>query len=122
MRVGVLASGSGTMLAAILEAGIPVTVVVLDGHCAATGIAEGHGLEAVLVERTNLGAVFGREAYTDEVIAVPHGHGIDRVVMPGFGTIFAKSIFDAYEARIINTRPALLPSFPGWHAVRDALA
>jgi phosphoribosylglycinamide formyltransferase-1 len=42
--------------------------------------------------------------------------------MAGFGTIFEKNMFDAYEGRIINTHPALLPAFPGWHAVRDALA
>jgi phosphoribosylglycinamide formyltransferase-1 len=42
--------------------------------------------------------------------------------MAGFGTIFEKTMFDAYEGRILNTHPALLPAFPGWHAVRDTLA
>jgi phosphoribosylglycinamide formyltransferase-1 len=41
--------------------------------------------------------------------------------MAGFGTIFDKPMFDAYEGRILNTHPALLPAFPGWHPVRDAL-
>src|ERR1041385_3511544 len=42
--------------------------------------------------------------------------------MAGFGTIFEKPMFDAYDGRILNTHPALLPAFPGWHAVEDALA
>ncbi len=42
--------------------------------------------------------------------------------MAGFGTILEKPIHDAYAGRMINTHPALLPSFKGWHSVRDALA
>ena len=41
--------------------------------------------------------------------------------MAGFGTILAKPIFDRFAGRILNTHPALLPAFPGWHAVADAL-
>ena len=48
--------------------------------------------------------------------------GIDVVVMAGFGTVLGEPIHDAYPGRILNTHPALLPAFPGWHAVRDALA
>ena len=42
--------------------------------------------------------------------------------MAGFGTILEKPIHDAFPDRIVNTHPALLPAFKGWHAVRDALA
>ena len=42
--------------------------------------------------------------------------------MAGFGTILTQPMQDAYGGRLINTHPALLPSFTGWHAVRDALA
>jgi phosphoribosylglycinamide formyltransferase-1 len=41
--------------------------------------------------------------------------------MAGYGTILEKPIHDAYEGRILNTHPALLPAFPGWHAVEEAL-
>ncbi len=41
--------------------------------------------------------------------------------MAGYGTILAKPMFDTYGGRILNTHPALLPAFPGWHAVEDAL-
>jgi phosphoribosylglycinamide formyltransferase-1 len=121
VRVGVLASGAGSNLQAILDSGIPVQVVVVDRPCGATSVAEGHGVPAVVVERTSFGKDFDRVAYTNEVIDVLERHAIDLVVMAGFGTIFEKPMFDAYEGRILNTHPALLPAFPGWHAVRDAL-
>ena len=47
---------------------------------------------------------------------------VDVVVMAGFGTVLAQPVHDAFPGRILNTHPALLPAFPGWHAVRDALA
>ncbi len=49
-------------------------------------------------------------------------HIFDLVAMAGFGTILDKPIHDAYPDRIVNTHPALLPAFKGWHAVDDALA
>jgi phosphoribosylglycinamide formyltransferase-1 len=121
VRIGVLASGTGTILEAILGADIPVAVVVVDRPCRATEVAEGTGVPAVLVERTSFGADFDRVAFTNRVIDVLDEHEVDLVVMAGFGTIFDKPMFDAFEGRILNTHPALLPAFPGWHAVRDAL-
>ena len=121
MRIGVLASGSGTILEAILGAGIPVAVVVVDRPCRATEVAASHGVEAVLVERSTFGADFDRVAYTDDVVDVLRTHDVDLVVMAGFGTVFEKQIFDVYDGRIVNTHPALLPAFPGCHGVRDAL-
>jgi len=47
---------------------------------------------------------------------------VDVVVMAGFGTVLAQPVHDAFPGRILNTHPALLPDFPGWHAVHDALA
>jgi phosphoribosylglycinamide formyltransferase-1 len=117
-----LASGTGTNLDAILSAGIPVAVVVVDRPCRATEVAAAHGVASELVERTSYGQDFDRVAYTNRVIDVLEAHGVDLVVMAGFGTIFEKPIFDVFDGRILNTHPALLPAFPGWHAVRDALA
>jgi phosphoribosylglycinamide formyltransferase-1 len=122
VRIGVLASGSGTNLEAILAAGIPVAVVVVDRSCRATNVAAAHGVPAVLVERNSYGKDFDRVAYTNDVIDALEAHGVDLVVMAGFGTILEKPMFDAFDGRIVNTHPALLPAFPGWHAVRDALA
>jgi phosphoribosylglycinamide formyltransferase-1 len=122
VRIGVLASGSGTNLEAILAAGIPVAVVVVDRPCRATDVAATHGVPAVSVERNSYGKDFDRVAYTNDVIDALEAHAVDLVVMAGFGTIFEKPMFDAFDGRIVNTHPALLPAFPGWHAVRDALA
>lgn len=124
MRVGVLASGSGTILQALLDArpALPIALVVVDRKCEAMERAERAGVEVELVRRTSFGPDFDRLAYTDQVVEVLQRHGIDLIAMAGFGTIFDKPIHDAFPSRIVNTHPALLPSFRGWHAVEDALA
>jgi phosphoribosylglycinamide formyltransferase-1 len=121
VRIAVLASGSGTLLEAILADGIPVQLVVVDRASRATEVAEVHGVPSVHVERTSFGADFDRVGYTKQVVQVLQEHGIDLIVMAGFGTVFAEPIHDAFPNRILNTHPALLPAFKGWHAVRAAL-
>ncbi len=121
MRVAVLASGSGTLLEAILAEGIEVSLVVADRSCRALTVAADAGIPAELVERTDFSSGFDREAYTDRVVATLRDHGIDLVVMAGFGTIMPQAPA-AFPDRVLNTHPALLPAFKGWHAVRDALA
>jgi phosphoribosylglycinamide formyltransferase 1 len=122
MRVAVLASGSGTILDAALDAGVPVEVVVVDRPCGATGVADRHDVPWELIERTSFGAAFDRDAYTDQVVKVLRSRGVDLVVMAGFGTILGPRMFDDYAGRVLNTHPALLPAFKGWHAVEAALA
>ena len=122
MQIGVLASGSGTILEAILQAGIRVAVVVVDRPCRATEVAGAAGVPAVVVGRDSFGQAFDRVEYTHRVVDVLATHGVELVVMAGFGTILEKPVHDAYPERILNTHPALLPAFPGWHAVADALA
>jgi phosphoribosylglycinamide formyltransferase-1 len=119
--MAVLASGSGTLLEAMLDAGLPVAVVVSDRACPALDLASEHGVPAVLVERRSFGADFDREAFTKDVVAVLEQHQVDLVAMAGFGTVLGTLAFDAFTGRILNTHPALLPAFKGWHAVRDAL-
>ncbi len=122
MRIGVLASGSGTLLEAILADGIPVAVVLADRPCRALDVAEAAGVPSELVARTTFGQDFDRTAYTHQVVDALKRYEVDVVVMAGFGTILAQAVHDAYPSRILNTHPALLPAFKGWHAVRDALA
>ncbi|HEX9546138.1 MAG TPA: phosphoribosylglycinamide formyltransferase [Acidimicrobiales bacterium] len=122
MELGVLASGSGTNLKAILDAGLPVGVVVADRPCRALEVAEAAGVTAELVERESYGPDFDRVAYTHRVVDVLKRHEVGVVAMAGFGTILSQAIHDAYPGRILNTHPALLPAFKGWHAVDDALA
>lgn len=120
-KIAVLASGSGTLLDAILSDGIPVSLVLVDRPCRATEVAEKHGVPHVVHERTSFGAAFDREGYTQEAAAILQDAGIDLVVMAGYGTVFGQAIHDAYPFRILNTHPALLPAFKGWHAVDAAL-
>ena len=122
MRVGVLASGSGTVLQAMLDRKLPVEVVLADRRCGALGIAETAGIAVELVERSDFGKSFDRVAYTKEVVAALERHGVDLVAIAGFGTILSEPFVDSFSARAVNTHPALLPAFKGWHAVRDALA
>ncbi|HEY1279158.1 MAG TPA: formyltransferase family protein, partial [Acidimicrobiales bacterium] len=122
MRLAVLASGGGSILDAILTAGVPVEVVLVDRPCGAQDVAAHHGVGCELVARDSFGPSFDRLAYTEDVIDLLQANGVDLIVMAGWGTIFDKPIFDAFDGRILNTHPALLPAFPGWHAVRDALA
>ena len=122
MRIAVLASGSGTLLEAILADGIPVSLVVVDRPSRATEVAEAHGVTARLVERSSYGPDFDRLQFTNDVVDVLLAERIELIVMAGFGTVFDKPIHDAFANRILNTHPALLPAFKGWHAVREALA
>ena len=122
MRLGVLVSGTGSILDAMLDAGLPVALVVADRPCGGLAIAEAAGIPAVLVERGSFDATFDRDAYSTRLAEVLRSHDIELVAMAGFGTILTQPMQDAYGGRLINTHPALLPSFKGWHAVRDALA
>jgi len=79
-------------------------------------------VQTEVVERESYGDDFDRVAYTHRVVEALKRHQIDVVAMAGFGTVLASPIFEVYPGRILNTHPALLPSFKGWHAVRDAIA
>ena len=120
LSTGALASGSGTILEAILAAGIALDVVIADRPCRALDVANAAGIPAELVERTSFGPSFDRYAYSDRVVEVLQKYDVDVVIMAGFGTVIPKAV-ESFPGRMLNTHPALLPSFKGWHAVRDAL-
>ena len=119
--MAVLVSGSGTLLEAMLEADLPVALVVADRPCRGIAIADPAIAPSILLERTDWTASFDRDAYARELVELLRAHDIDLVAMAGFGTVLGAPIFDALPGCIINTHPALLPAFPGWHAVRQAL-
>ncbi len=116
MRIGVLASGGGSNLEAILDAGIPVSVVVVDRPCRAIDLADAAGVAHELVEWNG-----DRLDFTHRVVDALERHGVELVAMAGFMRILDKPIFDAFPGRVLNTHPSLLPSFRGAHAVADAL-
>ncbi len=106
-------------------AGLPVTVVLSDRPCLALALAEERGVAAELVDRAGFGGFgpeFDRDGFTATLAATLVAHQVDLVAMAGFGTVLGETVHRAFPGRILNTHPALLPAFPGWHGVRDALA
>ena len=118
-------SGSGTILEAMVGAGLDVALVVADRSCRALEVGEASGADALLLDRLGYGgfsADFDRDAYSADLARLLVGHRIDLVAMAGFGTVLAHPIHEAFPGRILNTHPSLLPRFKGWHAVAAALA
>ncbi|MGE4567371.1 MAG: phosphoribosylglycinamide formyltransferase [Acidimicrobiales bacterium] len=122
MKLAVLVSGTGTILDAMVAAGLPVALVVADRPCLAIERASGHGIAAEVVERSTFGAAFDREGYTQQITEFLQSHRVELIAMAGFATILAAPIYESFSGRILNTHPSLLPAFPGWHAVEAALA
>ena len=125
-RVVVLASGSGTLLQALLDAGADpayaATVVAVgadrDG-IAALDRAAGAGV-ATFVCR--VGDFADRAAWDAALAEAVAGHEPDIVVLAGFMKLVGPAFLARFGGRTVNSHPALLPSFPGMHGVRDALA
>ncbi len=120
-----LASGRGTILEAVLDAGVPVSVVIADRPCRALGIASDAGVDGVLVDRRafgGFGVAFDREAYTGALTDALCAREPCVVAMAGFGTVLTARVHEVFGGRILNTHPSLLPAFPGWRAVADALS
>ena len=100
-------------------------LVLADRPCRALEIGREAGVAVELVDRRAFGGFgpgFDRPAYTERVTEVLLAHHPDLVAMAGFGTVFDEPVHRAFPGRILNTHPALLPAFPGWHGVEDALA
>jgi phosphoribosylglycinamide formyltransferase 1 len=124
VRIVVLASGRGSTLRAILDAsadpgfGGDVVAAGTDvKDCAAMAHAEEQGVPTFAVELRDF---VDRESWNVALADAIAAHRPDLVVLAGFMRILAPSVVRRF--RIVNTHPALLPSFPGAHAVRDTLA
>ncbi len=120
--LAVLVSGSGTLLEAMIQDGIEVAVVAADRECRGLEIAEKGGIATELVKRESFKKDFDRPGYTHQMVEALQKYNVDVVAMAGFMTVLSQEIFDAFPGKILNSHPALLPSFKGGHAVRDALA
>jgi len=124
VRLCVLVSGSGTILEAMLEAGVDVALVASDRPCRGLDVAAAAGVEALLVDRERFGGFtqsFDRDAYSIALAEALRGERIDLVAMAGFGTIVTGSFHRVFPGRVLNTHPSLLPEFKGWHAVKATL-
>jgi phosphoribosylglycinamide formyltransferase 1 len=123
-RVVVLASGTGSLLASLLKSAVgdyPVRVVAVgtDRGCPALEIAAAASVPTFTVPLADYPDRGCWDAAIAEAAAV---HEPDLVVSAGFMKILGPKFLSAFPARVINTHPALLPAFPGAHAVADALA
>ena len=125
-RVAVLISGSGTLLQALLDAQatgeLAAEVVVVGSD---TASAQGlQRAEQAAVPTFVLPFVKGgdRSAWDAALTRITAAHEVDLVVLAGFMKLVGPAFLARFGGRTINTHPALLPSFPGMHGPRDALA
>jgi phosphoribosylglycinamide formyltransferase-1 len=126
VRVVVLVSGAGTNLAALLAAhdapGFPARVVaVVSDRADARGleVARAAGVATMVVAPADFPDRAAWDAGLARAVEVARPAW---VVCAGFMRILGPGFLDRFAGRVINTHPALLPAFPGAHAVRDALA
>jgi phosphoribosylglycinamide formyltransferase-1 len=124
-RLGVLASGSGSNLQALLDAcasgALQAQVAVVICNVAGARCLErarDAGVPAVLLPHQGL----KREEYDTKLVAVLREHGVTLVCLAGFMRIITAVLLRAFPDRVLNIHPALLPSFPGLHGARQALA
>lgn len=121
-RVVVLASGAGTLAQALLDAsGDDLTVVAVgtDRTAEVTGRAEAAGVPWFCVRPRDHA---DRGAWDAALAAAVAEHDPDLVVCAGFMRLLGPAFLGRFGGHVVNSHPALLPSFPGAHAVADALA
>ncbi len=126
MRVGVLCSGGGSNLGALLaaertgslgEAGI-VVVVVNRADAGAVERARVAGVPCVVLPHAGYAR---REDYDTRLVAALREHEVELVALAGFMRLVTRVLLDAFPGRVLNIHPSLLPAFPGLHAQRQAL-
>ncbi|HKY06866.1 MAG TPA: phosphoribosylglycinamide formyltransferase [Candidatus Binatia bacterium] len=117
LPIGVLISGSGTNLQAIIDAiengKLDAKIeVVLSNKADAGGLARArrHAVPTEILDHRNFSS---REAYDEAVVELLRGRGVELVVLAGFMRLLSPLFIKAYSNRIMNIHPALLPAFPG---------
>ncbi len=125
LSLGVLVSGTGTNLQAVLdavEAGtLPARVSVVVSNVAtakALERAKTAKIAAIVVDHR---AYPSRDSFDAALVDVLQAHQVDCVVLAGFRRLVTPKLLEAFPDRVVNVHPALLPAFPGLHAQRQAL-
>ena len=126
MRIGILASGSGTNLQALIDAWTngslaPAEIVVVGANvvgCLALDRAQKAGIETFTLSHKSFAS---REDFDRALVAELRGRDVELVVLAGFMRVLTEAFLDAFPLRVINIHPALLPAFPGTHAQKQAL-
>jgi phosphoribosylglycinamide formyltransferase-1 len=123
--LGVLVSGGGTNLQAILDAvaakTLDATVAVVisnKAHAGALARAEKAGVPTVVLDHR---AYANREAFDEALVAELRSRSVDYVVLAGFMRLLTPRFLDAFPMRVVNIHPSLLPAFPGTSAQAQAL-
>lgn len=125
MRIGILISGRGSNMVALVEAAreraIPdaeITVVISD-HAGAAGLARAaeRGLETLVIERGGR----KRVEHDREIIAALRARDVELVCLAGYMRLLSAEFIEAFRGRTLNIHPSLLPAFPGLDAHRQAL-
>jgi phosphoribosylglycinamide formyltransferase 1 len=125
LRLGVLVSGSGSNLQALLDAcaggDFPAEVAVVVSNkpeAYALKRAQAAGVPTVVLEHKSFAS---REAFDGALLAALQQAGVDLVCLAGFMRLLGRGFIEAYAGRILNVHPSLLPAFPGLHAQAQAL-
>jgi len=125
IALGVLISGTGSNLQAILDAIAEKKLdarvaVVISNVATAKGLdrARAAGVPTLVIDHK---AFQGREAFDSAVAESLRAHEVEWVVLAGFMRVITRVLLEAFPHRILNIHPALLPAFPGLHAQKQAL-
>jgi phosphoribosylglycinamide formyltransferase 1 len=118
--IGVLVSGEGTNLQALIDAGLPIVAVASNRPgVRALERAEGAGIETAVFDAGDYESRGLRDIALAEWL---QEKGVELVVCAGYMHLFREPFFEYYRGRIVNTHSAPLPEFPGAHPIEDVLA
>jgi phosphoribosylglycinamide formyltransferase-1 len=118
--IGVLVSGNGTNLQALIDGGLPVVAVASNRPgVRALERAEAAGIPTAVFDAADYTSREERDVALAEWL---RAHGVELVVCAGYMHLFRKPFFDYYGGRIVNTHSAPLPGFPGARPIEDVLA
>ena len=129
LRLGVLVSGRGSNLQAIIDAieaktlDATIALVVSNKKNAmALERAKKHGVKGLFLDPKSVaGELEPRRAYDEKLLQVLKDHGVQLVLLAGYMKIVTTVLIEVYQWRMMNIHPSLLPSFPGLHAQQQAL-
>ena len=116
--IGVLVSGTGTNLQALLDAGLPV-VAIASNRAEAPALARAGAIPTAAFELDDFEDRSARDA---AMAAWLEEHGVRLVVLAGYMHILTPAFLDRFPGAVVNVHPSLLPAFPGAHAVEEQLA
>jgi phosphoribosylglycinamide formyltransferase-1 len=116
--IGVLVSGAGTNLQALLDAGLPIAAVASNRRDA-PALERAQGVPTASFE---LADYADRQARDEAMAAWLHEQGVRLVVLAGYMHVLTPAFLDSFPGAVVNVHPSLLPAFPGAHAVEDQLA